>query len=114
VSANLKGIFKNYTRSFAQSPCLVAFALLPVVVIFTPGRFAQPDNDSSVASASSVHPAWNVEGQLMSRDSSVGYLFSQHFGLDAGIQIYFVRGILIPSTPGVTEGGITVRLSTQL
>lgn len=33
----------------------------------------------------------NSEGQVMSLDSSVGYVFSPHFGVDGGIPIYFVR-----------------------
>jgi len=44
----------------------------------------------------------NSEGQVMSIDSSVGYVFSRHFGVDAGIPIYFVRGTSTTSTGGTT------------
>lgn len=33
----------------------------------------------------------NSEGRVMSLDSAVGYVFSPHVGIDAGIPIYFVR-----------------------
>src|SRR5579859_2229418 len=44
----------------------------------------------------------NSEGQVMSIDSSVGYVFSRHFGVDAGIPIYFVRGTSTTSTGTTT------------
>lgn len=44
----------------------------------------------------------NSEGQVMSIDSSVGYVFSRHFGVDAGIPVYFVRGTSTTSTGGTT------------
>jgi hypothetical protein len=34
----------------------------------------------------------NSEGQVISLDSTVGYVFSNHFGIDGGLPIYFVRG----------------------
>jgi len=44
----------------------------------------------------------NSEGQVMSIDSSVGYVFSPHFGVDAGIPVYFIRGTSTTSTGGTT------------
>ncbi|HVA72072.1 MAG TPA: hypothetical protein VNF02_03095 [Candidatus Limnocylindrales bacterium] len=44
----------------------------------------------------------NSEGQVMSVDSSVGYVFSRHFGVDAGIPVYFIRGTSTTSTGGTT------------
>jgi hypothetical protein len=34
----------------------------------------------------------NSLGQIMDLDTSVGYNFSKHFGVDGGVPIYFVRG----------------------
>src|SRR5919204_977927 len=34
----------------------------------------------------------NSLGQIMDLDTRVGYNFSQHFGVDGGVPIYFVRG----------------------
>src|SRR5579864_7702122 len=44
----------------------------------------------------------NSEGQVMSIDSVVGYVFSRHFGVNAGIPVYFVRGTSTTSTGGTT------------
>lgn len=33
----------------------------------------------------------NAEGQLYRVNSSIGYTFSQHFGMDLGVPVYFVR-----------------------
>jgi hypothetical protein len=45
----------------------------------------------------------NSQGQVMSLDSTVGYVFSNHFGVDAGIPIYFVRGTATTSAGGSTS-----------
>ncbi|HXT86413.1 MAG TPA: hypothetical protein VN745_05255 [Verrucomicrobiae bacterium] len=34
----------------------------------------------------------NEDGRVFDLDSTVGYVFSRHFGLDAGVPIFFVRG----------------------
>lgn len=34
----------------------------------------------------------NEDGKVTDLDSTVGYVFSRHFGIDAGIPIFFVRG----------------------
>src|SRR5438445_3716792 len=33
----------------------------------------------------------NSDGQVYELDSSVGYNFSQHFGMDVGVPVYFVH-----------------------
>jgi hypothetical protein len=40
----------------------------------------------------------NSDGQVYELSSSIGYNFNEHFGMDAGIPIYFVR-------PSVSSGG---------
>ena len=47
----------------------------------------------------------NAEGQVYRVNSSIGYTFTQHFGLDIGVPVYFVR----PSssvTGGVSGNGL--------
>lgn len=34
----------------------------------------------------------NEDGKVFDLDSTVGYVFSRHFGVDAGVPIFFVRG----------------------
>jgi hypothetical protein len=45
----------------------------------------------------------NSQGSVMSLDSTVGYVFSSHIGIDAGIPIYFVHGTFTSSTGGTTN-----------
>jgi hypothetical protein len=45
----------------------------------------------------------NSQGQVLSLDSIVGYVFSNHFGVNAGIPIYFVHGTSTTSTGGTTS-----------
>jgi len=99
---------------------------IPVATMLLAARLGAQSNPSSNSSSASnnapvsaqVTPAanftghylWteefdgstNSEGQVMSIDSSVGYVFSRHFGVDAGIPIYFVRGTSTTSTGGTT------------
>src|SRR5215467_15885270 len=44
----------------------------------------------------------NSAGQVYEIDSSAGYTFTQHFGMDFGLPIYFVSGS--SSSPGSSSG----------
>lgn len=90
--------------------------LISAGVILSPSAFAQSrgsshDDDSirAESGASGQAPArasfkgrylWteqfdessNEDGEVMGLDSTVGYVFSRHFGIDAGVPIFFVRG----------------------
>lgn len=44
----------------------------------------------------------NTLGQVFKLDTSVGYNFNKHFGVDAGIPFYFVRSSGTSSTTGTT------------
>jgi hypothetical protein len=46
----------------------------------------------------------NSDGQIYALNSSVGYNFSQHFGMDVGIPIYFVRPS--PTAGGTSSNGV--------
>src|SRR5579864_1609963 len=47
----------------------------------------------------------NAEGQVYRLNSSVGYSFTQHFGMDVGVPVYFVRpSSSISGTTGSTSG----------
>src|SRR5579859_1908022 len=99
---------------------------IPVATLVLAARLGAQSNSSSTSSSASNngpasaqltpaanferHYLWteefdgstNSEGQVMSIDSSVGYVFSRHFGVDAGIPIYFVRGTSTTSTGTTT------------
>jgi hypothetical protein len=47
----------------------------------------------------------NAEGQVYRLNSSVGYSFTQHFGVDVGVPVYFVRpSSSLTGTTGSTSG----------
>ncbi|HKW67652.1 MAG TPA: hypothetical protein VJP04_10225 [Terriglobales bacterium] len=47
----------------------------------------------------------NAEGQVYRLNSSVGYSFTQHFGMDVGVPVYFVRpSSSVSGTTGSTSG----------
>jgi hypothetical protein len=47
----------------------------------------------------------NAEGQVYRLNSSVGYSFTQHFGVDVGVPVYFVRpSSSVTGTTGSTSG----------
>jgi hypothetical protein len=80
-----------------------------LAAIFAPGALAQMKQVSPNDSFSSRY-LWtesfsgstNSAGQVMSLDSTVGYVFSSHAGVDAGIPIYFVHSSYTNSTGTTT------------
>src|SRR5215469_69906 len=105
---------------------LAAAVLFAAASILAPALSAQTEQGVSTASVTSGsadegRPAFlnhsffwteqfngsrNSEGEVMSVDSSVGWSFSQHFGVDAGVPIYFVRGTSTsPTSPTTSTKG---------
>jgi hypothetical protein len=91
-------------------------------IFLTPGLRAQSTsttsasygrNPSEVISAGTFTPEyfWTEEfsgstnslGDVMSLDSTVGYVFLRNLGVDAGIPVYFVHGTTTTSTGGTTS-----------
>jgi len=52
---------------------------------------ANPANEKGFTSYTEFGGTTDSDGQVYSLDSSVGYNFNQHFGVDLGLPIYFVR-----------------------
>src|SRR6266481_2016386 len=52
---------------------------------------ANPANEKGFTSYTEFGGTADSDGQVYSLDSSVGYTFNQHFGVDLGLPIYFVR-----------------------
>ncbi|HEV2615154.1 MAG TPA: hypothetical protein VGU63_00945, partial [Candidatus Acidoferrales bacterium] len=103
---------------------VTSIVLFIAAAVLAPQALAQangensPANRSSASSSAQVKPAadfpghylWteqfdgsiNSEGHVMELDSTVGYVFSRHFGVDGGIPVYFVRDNSTTSTGGMT------------
>jgi hypothetical protein len=105
---------------------LCAFLLFAQAVILTPVLRAQSSsttasrvtsNSGGAVSALNFTPEYfwteefigstNSQGQVMSLDSTVGYLISRHVGVDGGMPVYFVNGTTTSST------GVTTNMSND-
>ncbi len=81
--------------------------LLPTIVIFAAIACAAQTNGTPAPAAKAptgfvayeeFDGTTNNDGQVYELHSSVGYNFNQHFGMDVGVPVYFVR-------PSTTAGG---------
>src|SRR5215469_17667592 len=87
----LQGIL-SASRLAAQSPTSSGFA----DPSSTASSHGTTVNSANVISAAENQFLWteafsgstNSQGWVMSLDSTVGYVFSRHFGLDAGLPVY--------------------------
>ena len=80
-----------------------------LITVFAPGALAQSKQVTPEESLSnrylwteSFSGSTNSAGQVMSLDSTVGYVFSSHVGIDAGIPIYFIHSSYTNSTGTTT------------
>lgn len=79
-----------------QAITLTAFLLLitlaaPLAAQSNSASQRGPQDDKGFTSYAEFAGSSNSEGQVYKLDSSVGYNFSKHFGMDLGVPIYFVR-----------------------
>jgi len=80
---------------------LVLFVVVSSTVLVaqsTQGAKPAAQGDKGFTSYAEFGGTSNVDGQVYRLESSVGYNFNQHFGVDVGVPIYFVR-------PSTTTGG---------
>lgn len=84
---------------------LVATLVLIAVAMAQSVPAAPSQSDTGFASYVEFDGTSNAEGQVYRLNSSVGYSFTEHFGVDVGVPIYFVR----PSsstTGGTSSNGL--------
>jgi len=80
---------------------LVLFVVVSSTVLVaqsTQGAKPAAQGDKGFTSYAEFGGTSNVDGQVYRLESSSGYNFNQHFGVDVGVPIYFVR-------PSTTTGG---------
>jgi hypothetical protein len=85
----------NYMRKRTTLP----FALVLLVIALVTTSVAQSksstqpaiQSDKGFTSYAEFGGTSNADGQVYVLESSVGYNFGQHFGMDVGVPIYFVR-----------------------
>src|SRR5690348_16936102 len=74
-------------------PGKLLLAILAVVAMSTAQSVpaAPSQGDTGFTSYVEFDGTSNAEGQVYRLNSSVGYSFTQHFGVDVGVPVYFVR-----------------------
>src|SRR5713226_1654519 len=86
--------------------CLILrFTALIVTIFLTASAFAQAKpaaQDTGFTSYVEFGGTTNSDGQVYELDSNVGYTFTEHFGMDLGVPVYFVNAS--SSITGATSG----------
>ena len=83
---------------------IVAVAALVGTAMAQTGAQPAAQGDKGFTSYMEFGGTSNSDGQVYEVNSSVGYNFSQHFGMDAGVPIYFVRAS--SSTGSTSSNGL--------
>ncbi len=84
---------------------IFCFMVLIIAILVAASAFAQakpPAQDTGFTSYVEFGGTTNSAGQVYELDSNVGYKFTEHFGMDLGVPIYFVNAS--SSTTGATSG----------
>src|SRR5512140_2245153 len=88
-----------------SSRLIFHFTVLIVAVVLPTSAFAQakpPAPDTGLTSYVEFGGTTNSIGQVYEIDSNIGYTFTDHFGMDLGVPVYFVNAS--SSTTGATSG----------
>ena len=89
----------RFTTALAVSICAIAAAGLAAAQSKSE---AAPKDDIGFTSYLEFGGTTNSAGQVYEVGSSIGYTFTQHFGMDFGVPVYFVNAS--SSTTGSTSG----------
>lgn len=71
--------------------CLLAVVGIAAMAVAQSVPQTPTQRDTGFTSYVEFDGTSNAEGQVYRVNSSVGYTFSQHFGMDLGVPVYFVR-----------------------
>src|SRR5215471_325876 len=99
VEGTLKTMSKRFASGFAVLVCAIAWS----GVVGAQSKAESPAKDETgFTSYVELGGTTNSAGQVYEIDSSAGYTFTPHFGMDFGLPIYFVSGS--SSTTGSSSG----------
>lgn len=84
--------------------CIHCLTVLIVIMFLTASAFAQarPVAQDEFTSYVAFGGTTNSAGQVYEFNSSIGYTFTRHFGMDLGVPVYFINAT--SSTTGTTSG----------
>ena len=94
-----------------SSRLISCFTVLIAAIFLAVSVFAQakpPAQDTGLTSYVEFGGTTNSAGQVYELDSNIGYTFTEHFGMDLGVPVYFVNAA--SSTTGATSGTALVIL----
>lgn len=97
--------FKQEAQTRMRNRFISCFTVLIVTVVLAPSAFAQAKpaaQDTGLTSYIEFGGTTNSAGQVYELDSNIGYTFTEHFGMDLGVPVYFVNAS--SSTTGATSG----------
>src|SRR5438445_11594196 len=94
----------------SQATFFIAFLLLfaltgPLAAQSNPAVQTNPQNGKGFTSYTEFGGSSNSDGRVFELDSSVGYNFSKHFGLDRGLPIYFTHASSSPTGASASNNG---------
>src|SRR5712691_11164991 len=84
---------------------IFGFTVLVVTILLAASTFAQAKpsaQDTGFTSYVEIGGTTNSAGQVYELDSNIGYTFTEHFGMDLGVPVYFVNAS--SSTTVATSG----------
>jgi hypothetical protein len=73
---------------------IFGFTVLVVTLLLAASAFAQAKpsaQDTGFTSYIEFGGTTNSAGQVYELDSNIGYTFTEHFGMDLGVPVYFVN-----------------------
>jgi hypothetical protein len=89
-------------ESLFQAGCII-LALVGIAVAQSSAKPAA-QSETGFTTYAEFGGTSNADGQIYELNTSAGYNFSQHFGMDVGLPVYFVRAS--SSTGGTSSNGI--------
>src|SRR5712691_9218538 len=84
-------------QSMKQPPNLVVaflavlITIMPVAAQSNSASRPNPQDDKGFTSYAEFGGSSDSDGRVFELDSSIGYNFTKHFGMDMGVPIYFVQ-----------------------
>src|SRR5438477_1913775 len=95
----------------SQATFFIAFLLLfaltgPLSAQSNPAVQTNPQNGKGFTSYTEFGGSSNSDGRVFELDSSVGYNFSKHFGLDMGLPIYFTQASSSTTGGSTSNNGV--------
>jgi outer membrane protein W len=85
-------------QKYMQSKLLGKSAVFIVVLIMGAGIMGAQSSDRGFTAYEEARASTSDSGQFVAVDTNIGFDFNQHFGMDIGVPVYFIRPTLAGQT----------------